>query len=198
VTHRRGIALAAGVLVWLALTCAPAAAVETSEFGIEPASGAKLEAQVLAGRTSVVPVRLWNQAAREIEVRLALSTASVAEDGTASLDGEQAPVRWAKLETRRVRLAEGEVRVIELRLHGPSRLETGEHTMAVIAQVEPAAGEQAAVIQRLAPIVYLHAIESVAPHGVDLGAAPWIAGVLVFATGGAAARRARKLQSASA
>lgn len=184
---KRLIAAISVPLVALAALTAPAAAIQTSEFGIESAEGKRLEVEVRAGRTSSTSVRVWNRTDGPIELTLDLSPATVESDGTAGLEGDPEPLSWAELPQRRVKLDGGESRLVEVRFEGPSELAAGEHTIAVIAQVVAAPEAGTAVVKRLAPILYIRAVAGTAPDG-GLGPAPWIAGLLAAAVAGRTAQ----------
>lgn len=199
---RRVSLLVIAVALATALT-APAGAIETREFGIEAERPVldtegrpRFVAEVQAGRRTSTAVRVWNNGHEPVTLELAVVPATVADDGTASLEGDAEPVSWVSLAEDSVHLAAGEERVVDVAVDGPRRLDDRPRTVAVLAQV--GAGDDAepsAVLERLAVIVYLRPVHGSLP---GLGVLPWVAGVLALAVAGwAAAARSRGRHSVS-
>ncbi len=177
----RRLALVAVGLVALVVTAAPAGAIETTEFGIDPAgTGAKVTAPVRAGTTTASRVQVWNKSGRPLALRLGVAPVTVDRYGTASLGGDPEPVGWVKLAERQVTLGPGERRVVDFGVHPPRQITGGTRTVAIMA--EPVAAGDAAVLQRLAVVAYLTPTGSLQ---ASLGWLGWLAAGLCVLVAGA-------------
>lgn len=185
-------AFAAAVVLLVVAAAVPAAASQTEQFGIAAAQSERLEVTVEAGRTSQTAVRVWNRTDAPLTVGLDVYPATVTDAG-ATLQGSREPVGWVELAARQVTLPPNGSRDVGVEVTGPDMLEQGEHTVAIVAQVLPVPGVAAQVVERLAPILYLHAEPGTAP-AQGLGPIPWFAGLLAAAAAGATAARAKRDQ----
>jgi hypothetical protein len=187
--------LAAAAIAAAAVTlvaAAPAAALENADFGISPAEGG-LAVTLHAGETATLALRVWSKADQPIDLVVDVEPASFDESGNARLGGDPAAAGWIDVVPRRVLLAPGERRTVEINLTGPRQLDDGRHAAAVVLHTQPAdAG--AAVVQRLAQIVSITTVASTASPG--LGPLPWLAALLAASVAGRAGVQARRERSA--
>lgn len=172
---RRLLALAAAAAILVVGVAPAASAIETTRFGIGPASGERLEVPLRPGRTTSSGFEVWNKQDAPLALELRVSPATIGADGDVALRGPGAPVGWAEVPDR-VELAPGERRIVDLEVRTPRRIPEGVRTIAVLVVPAIEAGEAApAVLQRLALVAHLERAGSDLP---DLW--PW-AGVAVAA-----------------
>ena len=163
---RRALAALTVILVVLALP-AVAGAMATSQFSIEPASGASLvrgQDRLLVtprrGATSHTQVEVTNRLARPLTLRMDVVAVTVKPDGTASLGGDDRAVAWTRLDRERVVLGPHESAIVTAAVHVPRRASSAPRTVGILAEPLPKAGAPPpAVVQRLALVVLIR------PHG---------------------------------
>jgi hypothetical protein len=196
---RRG-ALAVTLALAVLLTTAPAHALETRTFGLEPAREARVEpgterlvVQPDRGGDARTTVRLHNRTDDPVTLQLTAEAARVNDDGGAELGGDGRAAGWISFSDERVELAARADTTVEVRVRVPRRAGTTERTAAVVAQPVVAAGATPAVVERLALVVYVR-------PGDDNGFGRWAllagAAVIVVALAVAfTATRGRREQS---
>lgn len=170
-TARRSVGRAAAVtallLVGLVVLAGPASAIETAEFGMEPASreesGGPLRIEVPAGGGETErALRIWNKTKRPLEIRLQVVSATRAADGTAALGGDSPSVQWVTLAPASAAIPPRGERKVTVRITMPKDTGPGTHTFAIVAEPAPPAGQAPpAVVSRLAVAGFL-----------DIGSAP--------------------------
>ncbi len=180
---------------------APAAAIETTTFGLDvvtPSTDGRLHIATRAGETSTGRLRLFNKTDAPLAITLSVSPATVAADGQASLGGDAEPVSWIELPDSPVTVAPGATRILDVRVNAPDRLSPERRAVAIVA--EPAlspAGEAPAVLQRVAMTTFLEPDEK--SLIASLGAYPWLALALLLVVALfliAVARKRRSSESA--
>ncbi len=186
------VVVLAAVLVLVGRGGAPAVAIETTSFGLditEPASDGRLHIPTKAGETTSGKLRLFNKTDASLTIKLTVSPATVAADGTSSLGGDDTPVGWIDVE-RRVSLAPRQEKVIEVRVHAPRRLPKVGASVAIVAEPELSpTGTAPAVLQRVAMTTLLEPDK--ASLIASLGWYPWLAVVLLAGVAAATLWRAR-------
>jgi hypothetical protein len=186
------------VVVGALLGSAPTRAIETATFGLDVAersADARLHIDVAAGKETAGRILLWNKQATPMRLRLSVSPATVDAAGKAALGGDDsAAVGWIHFADEEVELRAEERREVEVTVRAPRKLEGRTRTVAIIAEPVSAAGDEPAVLERLALTTYLEPDED--SLIASLGAFPWIAlGVLLVVATAAvriAARRRRE------
>lgn len=170
---------------------APAVAIETTSFGIDVATRSddqRLHIPVRAGETSTGELRVWNKQDTPLRLAFSVAPARVDDEGRASLGGDEPAVEWLSIEPASLELDAGAERIVEVRVHGPRKLEVGKRTVAVLAQ--PAVdGDAPAVLQRLAITTFLEPDED--SLIASLGVFPWIAAAILLLSIALLARRVR-------
>lgn len=146
--------LAAVTLLLVLLTGRPAAAIETQQFGIEAADGRRLEVDLRPGRTTTSSFDLWNRGSAPLVLRLRVVPATIAADGSATLEGSEAPVAWSDV-PEEVTLEGHERRTVELSMRAPRQLPDDVRTVAVLAEPVAPGEPTPAVLQRLALVAHL-------------------------------------------
>jgi hypothetical protein len=184
-----------GALLAFAGGGAPAGAIETTSFGLdvaEPTDDGRLHLELRAGETTTGAVKVWNKTDAPIALQLTVVAAQIAEDGTVSLGGDDAAVGWVDLEPARVELPAGGERLVAVEVKAPRKLSGEVRAVAIQAEpaADPGAGEQPAVIQRLALTTYLEPDED--SLIASLGPYPWIALAILVAVVAATVRSRRK------
>lgn len=164
-TARRSLGRAAAVtallVVGLVSLAWPASAIETADFGMEPASredsGGPLRIDVPAGGGDTErSLRVWNKTKRPLEVRLQVVPASRQPGGTAVLGGDSPSVQWVTLSSTSVSIPARGERTVNVRVTLPKTTGPGDHTFAVVAEPAPPPGQPApAVVARLAVAGFL-------------------------------------------
>lgn len=181
----RAAVVTAVLVVSLVSLAAPASAIETADFGMEPASrgesGGPLRIDASAGGGDTVrPLRVWNKTKRPLEVRLQVVSASRRPDGTAVLGGESPSVRWVTLSPASVSLPPRGEHTVAVRVALPKATGPEDHTFAVVAEPAPPPGQPApAVVARLAVAGFLD-IGNPGP-AASLALVPVIAAVVALA-----------------
>jgi len=178
----RRCASAALLLALVLGFAAPAGAIETTRFGIEPARGDQLDVDLRPGHTTSSAIVVWNRRDEPLTLELHLSPATVNADGTVDLAGPDAPVRWSSVRPRRVTLAAGQRREVSLTVRAPRHLPDVLGTVAVIAEPVPDEGDPTpAVLQRLALVGHFHRAGRDLPDLWPLAGVALLAIVAVFA-----------------
>lgn len=192
-----GVKSAARVLLVMAgailIGIAPAVAIETSRFGIDVAertTDGRLHIRIEAGERSTGKVRVWNKTTEPMRLRLSIVPATVDEDRSVKLGGDDEPVGWTSVKPGTVELPPGGDATAEVAVQAPRRLDGDTKTVAVVAEPAAAPGEAPAVLQRLAVTTYLEPDED--SLIASLGPFPWIAGVVLIAVVVALVLRARR------
>ncbi len=168
----------AGVILTLWIG-APAGAIETATFGMDPdeaTADGRLHIPVRAGRSTAGELRLWNKGSDPLVLRLSAAAATVDGDGNAVLGGDEAPVRWTRVEPAEVALGPGEDRTVTVRVRAPRRMGAAA-TLAVIAEPAQDSAGAPTVVQRVAVTTFLEPDQGSLVAG--LGWSVWIALVLV-------------------
>jgi hypothetical protein len=185
---KRGAPAVTLALALLLLT-APAHALETRSFGLEPAREARVEpgterlvVEPDRGGEATTTIRLWNRADDPVTLQLSAEAAKVNDDGGAELGGDGRAAGWISFSDDRIELAAGGDETVEVRVRAPRRAGTIERTAAVVAQPVVSTGTTPAVVERLALVVYVR-------PGDDNGFGRWaaLAGVAVILVALAAA-----------
>lgn len=185
-TRRSWGALAVAGVAWLGLPTA-AAAIETATFGIEPApvvvDGERrqsLHEEVPPGGSTTDAVRLWNKTGRPLTLSLKAVAAQRAADGSASLGGDPTPPGWVDVEQSRVTVPARGQRVVRFTIRAPRDLPEATSTFALLTEPVAERGEEPAVLQRLALMVYVRPGEGPASVAeTALGLLPWVAAALL-------------------
>ena len=164
------------------LGIAPAVAIETTQFGIdvaEESDDGRLHIAIKAGAASTGTVRVWNKTSEAIRLQLSIVAATVDENGSARLGGDDEAVSWAKVDPDEVELGPNADATVTVEVDAPRRLDGDTKTIAVLAEPAAVDGKPPAVLQRLAITTYLEPDED--SLIASLGPFPWIAaGVLVI------------------
>lgn len=174
-----GAALAGAAILTLSIG-APAGAIETQTFGMdpgEPSADGRLHIPVGAGRSTSGELRLWNKGSEPLVLRLSAAAATVDGDGNAVLGGDEAPVRWTRVEPAEVALGPEEDRTVTVRVRAPRRMGAAATTLAVIAEPAQDSAGAPTVVQRVAVTTFLEPHQGSLVAG--LGWSVWIALVLV-------------------
>lgn len=174
-----GAALAGALILTLSIG-APAGAIETETFGMDPdeaSADGRLHIPVRAGRSTSGELRLWNKSSEPLVLRLSATAATVDGDGNAVLGGDEAPVRWTRVEPAEVALRPGEDRTVTVRVRAPRRMGAAATTLAVIAEPAQDSAGAPTVVQRVAVTTFLEPDQGSLVAG--LGWSAWIALVLV-------------------
>lgn len=178
----------------LVLLAAPAAGIETATFGLDSASGERLEIPIRAGERTTARAVVWNKTDAPISLELRVAVASVDASGTASLgEGDVEVASWVSLQEREVDLGPQERQEVGLSVEPPSELSAETKTFALVAQAAaPQAGAPPAVLQRLALVGYLEPD----PNALSVRSIPmWlvvVAAVVLLAVVAAAVRVRRR------
>lgn len=170
---------------------APAAAIETTSFGIDvatPSEDQRLHIPVQAGETSTGELRVWNKQDTPLRLALSVAPARVDDEGRASLGGDEPAVEWVSIEPATVELDPGGERTVEVRVDAPRKLDGDTRTVAVVAQPS-VDGDAPAVLQRLAITTFLEPDED--SLIASLGVFPWIAAAVLLLAVALLARRVR-------
>lgn len=174
-----GLALAATTVVAWA---GPAAAIETPQFGLEPAPRgaprAQLREQVRPGHRVTDEVRVWNKSSRPLTLRLSAQDAVLADDGSARLGGTSGVAGWADVGDRVVTLGPRESRLVPFILTAPRNLAGRPSSFALVAEPLLGPDTTVSVVQRLAQMVYVEPKAGV-PLTAALGWAAWVAVALL-------------------
>ena len=173
---KRFVLLLAGAVLAVMAGAAPAAALETTTFGLdvaEPSEDGRLTIAVRAGATTTGRLRVWNKQTTAVTLRLTVAPASVDAAGGASLGGDVEPTRWVSVEPTEVRLAAGERREVTVRVEAPRRLERGRKVVAVVAEPALVGDQPPAVLQRLAVTTFLVPVKD--GLVAELGGILWVA-----------------------
>ena len=162
---RRGL-VALAVLASVLLSPAIAGALGTSQFTIEPGPGARAEPGTdrlvvtpKRGGSSHTSVLLTNRLDRPLELRLEVEPVELAPSGSAKLGGDGRGVSWVDLQRERVVLEPKESVVVLATVHVPRSASEAERPVGILAEPVAPDGEQSAVVQRLALVLYIR------PHG---------------------------------
>ncbi|HEV7888618.1 MAG TPA: hypothetical protein VGO92_13755 [Acidimicrobiales bacterium] len=182
------LVLVAGVGGVLVAGAGPADAIETASFGLGPSGDGRrtaLHEQVRPGKHVDDGVRLWNKTGEPVTVSLTVQGASIAPDGTVSLGGNGGAAKWVHLGRSSVTLAAHASTVVPVKVSAPRTLPAGTTTAAVVAEPVLPGAKDAAVVQRVALMVYVGAPAG-APLTARLGRVVWTAAgllalVLLFA-----------------
>jgi hypothetical protein len=185
---------------------APAGAIETASYGLDVATTSKdsrLHIDVRAGETTTGRVRVWNKSQQPLTLQLTVAPAQVTDGGAVALGGDGDGVDWVSLVPSQANLAPGAEQIVEVRVKAPRKIDGGK-ARVVAVQVEPAAataGDQPAVVQRLALTTYLE--PDAGSLIASLGPFPWIALAVLVVVGvlllrAAAGRRRRSSATAAA
>jgi hypothetical protein len=178
---RRALAAAMVTAAAIAAAAGPAGAIETGDFGLVPASGARqsLHETVRPGRTTEDDVRVFNKTAQPLKLRVSVERTSVAGDGTLQLSGGGGEADWVSMSAREVQLAPRGSAVVHVTIRPPSTAPKETVRLAVVA--EPVLDHPTSVVQRLAMVAYLEPARR-SPLRASLGALPFVAlALLVFA-----------------
>ncbi|HUQ40162.1 MAG TPA: hypothetical protein VM030_08380 [Acidimicrobiales bacterium] len=155
----RAAALAVvAVVVPLGITAAPAGAIETSQFGIDPVATPGQEAdrispEVRAGKETTGAVRVWNKTDKPVDLRMWAAPASFDRAGVVSLGGDGEASAWVEVPGA-VHLGPKESRQVTVTVTGPRHVSPGTKPVALMAEVT-SSGSAPAVLQRLAVVAYL-------------------------------------------
>jgi hypothetical protein len=170
----RALAAATIAAVLGAAGASPAGAIETGDFGLVPAHGARqsLHETVRPGRTTEDDVRVFNKTAHGLKLRVSVERTSVAGDGTVQLSGGGGEAGWASLSAHEVQLAPRASAVVHVAIRPPSKAAKEMVRLAVVA--EPVLDHPAPVVQRLAMVAYLEPARR-SPLRASLGALPFVA-----------------------
>ena len=189
-TVRRSVGRAAAVTALLVVTlvslASPAPAIETADFGMEPASreesGGPLRIEAPAGGGNTTrQLRVWNKTKRPVEVRLQVVPASRRPDGTAVLGGDSPSVQWVTLSSTSVSIPARGERTINVPVTMPKTPGPGDHTFAVMAAPAPPPGQAPpAVVARLAVAGFVN-VGNVPPTSSSLPLLPMVAAGVALA-----------------
>jgi len=168
-------ALAVTLALTVLLAAAPAHALETRTFGLEPGRDARVEAGTERlvvrpdlGGEATTTIRLRNRTDKAVTLQLSAEAAKVNDDGSAELGGDGRAARWISFSDDRIELAAGAATTVEVQVRLPRRAGSAERTAAVVAQPMAAPGSTPAVVERLALVVYVR-------PGDDNGFGRWLA-----------------------
>lgn len=189
--RRLAISLVAALAVGLSAGVAPAAAIETTTFGIdvaEPTPDRRLHIPLRVDRSSTRTMRVWNKADRAITLNLSVAGAELGDGGAVSLGGDGKAAAWVRVEPSRVDLAVGASAEVAVSARATDGLPADDQVVAVL--VTPSVAQGDAVVQRLALTAFLEPAGP--PTFVEsLGPWPWVAAALLAAVATAAALRHR-------
>lgn len=194
-TARRSVGRAAAVtavlFVSLVSLAGAAQAIETADFGMEPASGSeaggalRIEAPA-GGGESERELRVWNKTKQPLVVQLQVVSATRGGDGAAVLGGESPALGWVTLSPTTVTIPAKSQRAVGVHISLPPGTGPGAHTFAVVAEpATPAGKPPPAVVARVAVAGYLDVGRADTSHHTstssdDVGLLPVLAGVLAL------------------
>ena len=167
---RRALALIAvvvGVALWAA---APAQAIETKTFGMEPNPSdtrTSYRIEVRPGATTTEELRVWNKTDAALTLELSAISASVDAAGKVALGGASGVGSWFSFDPEQVQLAPKASEVVRFSVSPPRSLDGSDVAAAVTVEPVATEGGGVAVVQRLATMVYIDTIAGTASGGID-------------------------------
>ena len=169
---RRVFALSVAVLGVALWTAAPAQAIETRTFGMEPQHEAGSEGQrtsyrieLRAGEPAAEALRIWNKTEQPMSLKMSAVAASLDERGKVTLGGASGVASWFAFDPQTLQLAPKESRIVHFEVRAPRTLESGDVAAAVVVEPVRGSGGGVAVVERLATMVYVSAVAGSAGIG---------------------------------
>lgn len=175
------------------LAVAPAAAVQTSTFGISagPArgGGSHLRASGRPGSPVDEQILVWNRTSRPLTLSLSVAPAHLIQGDVPALGGEEAPTRWVHLGQDVVTLGPHVAQEVGVSVVLPRILPHLPATAAILARPVATSAAAVSVVVQLGVLVTMSAAAH-APRRAPLGLLGWTAaGMLAAAVLSLAAAR---------
>ncbi len=164
------IVAAVGAALWSA---APAQAIETSTFGVEPSPKTTSKGARTSYRIALEPngasddaLRVWNKTDQPLTLKLSAISASVDAAGKVALGGSAGTASWFSFEPEQVELGPKASSVVRFSVRAPRSLDGSDVAAAITVEPVASQGAGVAVVERLATMVYVSTTAGGASGGI--------------------------------